>query len=285
MTKSARFAALAAAILFSTGGAAIKVAAFSAAQVASFRSGIAALALLVWYRRRFTWTSWTTPTSIAYAATLILFVVATKLTTAANAIFLQSTAPIYLLLLAPWLLREHTTRQDVLYLLAVAAGMVLCVRNQAGATAMALNPDLGNLLAIGAGLAWALTLIALRHLNRADGLGRGPDAGITAVIAGNALAFAVTLPLALPLPHAAAAEWLTVVYLGVVQIGLAYVCLTTAMRWLPALEVSLLLLLEPALNPVWTWIVRGEAPGQWTVAGGAVIVGATAIRTWSSRSR
>ncbi len=283
MANSARLAALAAALLFSTGGAAIKVAAFSAPQVASLRSGIAGVVLLAWYRRQLVWTSWTAPASVAYAATLILFVAATKLTTAADAIFLQSTAPLYLLLLAPWLLREHVTRRDVVYLLAVAAGMVLCFGDQAGATATAQDPELGNLLALGAGLAWALTLIALRHLNR-DGLTPRAGAGITAVVAGNALACFVALPWAVPLPHASGIAWMTILYLGVVQIGLAYVCLTTAMRRLPALEVSLLLLLEPALNPVWTWMVRGEAPGQWTVAGGAVIIGATAIRTWRARS-
>jgi drug/metabolite transporter (DMT)-like permease len=64
----------------------------------------------------------------------------------------------------------------------------------------------------------------------------------------------------------------------------AYVCLTAAMRRLPAFDVSLLLLLEPVLNPVWTWLVRGEVPGRWTVTGGAVILGATAFRTWRSRS-
>lgn len=284
LTKSARLAALAAALLFSTGGAAIKVAAFSAPQVASFRSGIAALVLLAWFRRQLAWTWWTAPASIAYAATLVLFVAATKLTTAADAIFLQSTAPIYLLLLAPWLLREHVTGRDVVYLLAVAAGMVLCFGDQAGATATAQNPRLGNLLAVGAGFAWALTLVALRHLNRGDGVTPQTGAGITAVVAGNALACLVTLPWVSSVPDASGTEWLTVVYLGVVQIGLAYVCLTTAMRRLPALEVSLLLLLEPALNPVWTWMVRGEAPGRWTVAGGAVIVGATAMRTWRTRS-
>ena len=103
--------------------------------------------------------------------------------------------------------------------------------------------------------------------------------GVSAVISGNLLAAAVSLPFALPLPQASAGEWATIVYLGVFQIGLAYVFLTSAMRHLPALEVSLLLLLEPVLNPAWTWLVRGERPGTWTIVGGAVIVIATAIKT------
>ena len=251
MTNSARFAALAAAILFSTGGAAIKVAAFSTPQVSALRSGIAAIALLIWYRRQLAWTRWTVPAAVAYTGTLTLFVAATRLTTAANAIFLQSTAPIYLLLLAPWLLREKVSKQDFLYLVVVAAGMGLCFSGQTHATATAPDPDFGNFLGVASGVAWALTLIALRHLNREDAIRPGTAPGITAVIAGNAIACLAALPWALPLPHATPGEWLTMIYLGVVQIGLAYVCLTAAVRRLPALDVSLLLLLEPALNPIW----------------------------------
>jgi drug/metabolite transporter (DMT)-like permease len=281
MTNSARFAALGAALLFSTGGAAIKVAAFSTAQVSGVRSGIAALVLLGWYRRHLSWTRWTAPAAFAYAATLTFFVGATRLTTAANAIFLQSTAPIYLLGLAPWLLRERVSRRDVIFLAALGAGMFCCFVGQARATVTAPNPDAGNLLGIASGVAWALTLVALRHFNRDRGRG---EPGITAVIAGNAIAAAAALAWAFPLPRATAVEWATLVYLGVVQVGLAYVCLTIAMRRLPALDVSLLLLLEPVLNPVWTWIVREEVPAPWTLAGGAVILGATALRTWTSRA-
>jgi drug/metabolite transporter, DME family len=87
------------------------------------------------------------------------------------------------------------------------------------------------------------------------------------------------MPFALPLPVASTGEWITIVYLGVCQIGLAYVCLTAGIRHLPALEASLLLLVEPALNPVWTWILRGESPDTWTIVGGAIILTATALRS------
>ena len=78
---------------------------------------------------------------------------------------------------------------------------------------------------------------------------------------------------------ASTGEWITLVYLGVCQIGLAYVCLTAGIRHLQALEVSLLLLIEPVLNPVWTWILRGESPGTWTIVGGGLILTATALRS------
>lgn len=287
----ARLYVLAAAVLFSTGGAAIKVAAFSAAQVSMLRSGIAALALSIWFRRQGRpstdtgpmeaegrWTSWTAAAGLVYAATLTLFVAATKLTTAANAIFLQSTAPLYIVVLSPWLLRERATRGDLAFLAAMSGGMVLCFLGEANPTSTAPNPAAGNLIAIASGVAWGLTLMALRHLNRTTVRGTR-DAGPAAVIAGNVIACVIALPWSFPLPRAGAAEWGTMAYLGIVQIGLAYVCLTSAMRRLPALEVSLLLLLEPMLNPLWTWLVRGEHPGAWTIAGGAVILGATAIRT------
>jgi len=96
------------------------------------------------------------------------------------------------------------------------------------------------------------------------------------VIAGNLLAFAVGLPALASLPAATAAEWATLGYLGVFQIGVAYMLLTGAVGDLPALHVSLLLLLEPVLNPVWAWLVRGETPGGWALVGGAIILGASA---------
>jgi len=282
--QSARFAAVSAALLFSTGGAAIKVASFTTPQVSGLRSGIAALTLFIWYRRQLAWTRWTLPAAIAYAATLTLFVASTRQTTAANAIFLQSTAPIYVVLLSPWLLGEPVSRRDIASVLAIALGMACCLLGQPQRTGMVPAPGLGNLLAVGSGLAWALTLIALRRLNRDSQLTAPAEPGLTGVIAGSALAWLIALPWTFPLPDAPVVEWLTVLYLGVVQVGLAYVCLTIATRRLPALEVSLLLLIEPVLNPVWTWVVRGEVPAAWTVAGGAVILGATTIRTWRARS-
>jgi len=273
--NAARLQALAAAILFSTGGAGIKVESFSAAQVSMVRSGIAALALLVWLRGRVRWTPGSVGAGVIYAATLSLFVGATKLTTAANAIFLQSAAPLYLLILAPLILHERVRRRDVLYLAAVGAGMVLCFVGRSAATVTASNPALGNWLGAASGLSWALTLLTLRKIGRDDADG---TATVAAVTAGNGIAFLGAVPFALPLPAAAAGEWATLVYLGVFQIGLAYVCLSAAIRRLPALEISLLLLLEPVLNPVWTWVVRGESPGGWTILGGSVIVGATAVK-------
>jgi drug/metabolite transporter (DMT)-like permease len=219
--------------------------------------------------------------SVVYAATLTLFVLSTKLTTAANAIFLQSTAPLYILFLAPVLLGERFRTRDVAFLGALAAGLVLCMADRASATATAPDPATGNLLGVACSMAWALTLVALRYVERDP---RRAGGGMTAVLAGNAIACLAALPFAFPFPAAAPGAWATLAYLGVFQIGLAYVCLTAAMRHLPALEASLLLLLEPVLNPIWTWLVRGEAPGPWTIAGGGLILVATGTKAaWDAR--
>jgi drug/metabolite transporter, DME family len=273
--QTARLQAIAAALLFSTGGAAIKVAAFDSSQVAALRSGIAALVLVAWLRGRVTLTRHIVMVSVIYACTLMLFVHATKLTTAANAIFLQSAAPLYILILGPLLIGERFRRRDLVYFGALGIGMVACFAGQAQAIATAPDPALGDALAALCGLSWALTLLGLRWVERDDA---GEGLGMSVVVVGNLIASALSLPFAWPLPTAPATEWATVVYLGVVQIGLAYVCLTKAIRHLPALEASLLLLLEPVLNPLWAWLVRDEHPGSWTLAGGALIIVATAAK-------
>ncbi len=267
---------LAAAALFSTGGAAIKAASLTSWQVASFRSGVAAVTfLLLMPAARRGWSWRLLPVALAYAATLVLFVVATRLTTSANAIFLQSTAPLYLLLLAPVLLHEKIRRTDLAFIAAVAAGMALVLLASEGTAATAPNPSLGNRVAAGAGLAWALTMAGFRWLGR-SGVG---NAAVPAVVAGNLAAFLIALPMALPVARIGAADVAVLLYLGVVQIGLAYVLVTRAIRFVPAFEATALLLLEPALNPVWTWIVHHERPSTGAIAGGAIILAATLVQS------
>jgi drug/metabolite transporter, DME family len=262
-----------AAVLFSTGGAAIKTAALSGLQVASLRSGIAAAALLLLLRGRVRWSWRVCGVGAVYAATLVLFVSATKLTTAASAIFLQSAAPLHIAVLAPLVLGERVRGRDLVVLAAAATGLTLCFVGRPAASLMAPDPAMGNILGILCSLSWASTLLGLRWLEN-----REPDSALSAVVVGNLLAFLAGVPVLWPLPGASGADWATLAYLGVVQIGCAYVLLTGAVRHLPALQVSLLLLLEPVLNPVWTWMVRGENPGAWTLAGGAVIVCGAAVQ-------
>jgi DME family drug/metabolite transporter len=278
--STARFQLIGAALLFSTGGAAIKAAAFTGWQIASFRSGIAALALLLMTpaaRRGWTWQA--ALVGVAYAGCLTLFVLANRLTTAANTIFLQSTAPLYLLLLAPWVLKEPIRRQDIKFMLVVGLGLALFFVGVETPAATAPDPVRGNLLALASGFCWALAVCGLRWLGSREG--RGSPLG--AVISGNLTAFLIALPLALPVGAHPAADWLLVVYLGVFQIALAYVLVTRAITHIRALEASVILLLEPVLNPIWAWVVQGEVPGAWALVGGAIILGATTAKSWAAR--
>ncbi len=268
---------LAAALLFSTGGAAIKATSFSNWQVAGFRSAVAAVVLFAAVpsaRRSWNWR--VAPVGVAYAATLILFVAATKLTTAANAIFLQSTAPIYLILLGPWLLKEPVRRADLIFLGAVAAGMSLFFIGSERALATAPDPARGNQIGALSGIAWALTVGGLRWLGKHE----GGASSMPTVIVGNVLAFVACAPMAFPVRGASLADAAVIAYLGIVQVGLAYLCLTQAVRHVPAFEASTLLLAEPALNPVWAWIVHAERPSTWGLGGGALILAATFLNTW-----
>ena len=260
---------IAAAALFSTGGAAIKTAAFSGMQIASLRSGIAAAMLILCVRGRAQWSWRVAPVALTYAATLVLFVISTKLTTAASAIFLQSTAPLYVVMLAPLFLRERFDRRDVLFVATAAAGLLFCFLGQPASTTTAPDPFTGNIVGVACGAAWALTLLGMRW-----GEQHVAGTSVASVIAGNLLACAAGMSTLYPLPQASPSEWATLAYLGIFQIGVAYILLTGAIGHLPTLQVSLLLLLEPVLNPIWTWLVRDEVPGLWTLAGGTLILAA-----------
>ena len=277
-----RLLLVSAALLFSTGGAAIKAASLTGWQVASFRSGLAALVLLAALPSARRWFRWRMlPVAAAYAATLILFVLANRLTTSANAIFLQATAPLYVLLLGPFLLREPIRRADLFYILAVGAGLALFFAGRDTVAATAPDPPRGNLLALASGVTYALMLVGLRWHGRQG----GEDSGIATVVAGNLIAFLAALPMALPLHAFAARDAAVILYLGAAQVGLAYWCLTRAIRHVPAFEATTMLQLEPAMSPVWTWLAYAERPTSWALAGGAVIVSATLVNTWWGRRR
>jgi DME family drug/metabolite transporter len=279
----ARWSLLATAALFSTGGAAIKACAFSGAQVSGLRTVVAALTFLVLIpksRRLPSWREWLV--GCAYAGSLVFYTLGNKRTTAANAIFLQSTAPLYILLLGPWLLHERIRARDLAFLAAAAVGLALFFLGAAAPQASAPDPFAGNLFALASGVCWALTLVGLRWLGA-----RGENT--SAVLAGNAVAFLVCAPVLVAgepsLADARLQDWLVILWLGVFQVGLAYVLLTSAIRHVPAFEASILLLLEPLLNPVWAWIVHGENPGPWAILGGAIVLGATVLKGRSESRR
>lgn len=266
------------ALLFSTGGVAIKTATLTGWQLSCFRSFVAGIAILLFIpnaRRGWSWRSLVV--AVPYAATFTLFTLANKLTTAANAIFLQDTAPFYILLLGPLLLGERIRRHDFVFMLALLVGLGLIFSSIREPLETATDPDLGNLLAACAGVSWALTVLGLRWLAiRSLEHHEQPEA---AVVTGCFVASLVAVGFAFPVEGSTAVDWLIVLYLGVFQIGLAYVFIAEGMRHIPALETSLLLLVEPVFSPVWAWLLLAESPGMLAVLGGVVVIAATAVHS------
>jgi drug/metabolite transporter (DMT)-like permease len=261
-----RLLILLAAVLWSSGGAAIKLCQLDAWQLAGGRSLIAGLLILALSpaaRRRPTRLSFAV--AVAYVFTVVLFVTATKLTTAANAIFIQDTAPLWVLLLSPWLLREHPTRGELLSVPVFGVGLALFFLDKLSPGQVA-----GNLVALASGVAFGLSILGLRRLG---------DGGPAALVLGNLLAAAVTMPLWPFGPSPTPMDLGLVAFLGVFQLGLSYLVFSWGVQGTPAVEASLLVLLEPVLNPVWTYLFAGERPGPWAIVGGGVILAATAWRT------
>ena len=257
---------LAAALLWSTGGLFIKWTSLSGLELSFCRSFFAAITVAIVTRHEgFRLNRITAFASVLYAALLILFVAAPKETTAANAIFLQYTAPVYLLVLEPLIYKEKFRSRDLITVLVCIGGMALFFVGQ-------LRPQdvTGNLFALASGLCFALYFLCLRHpkareVNRAS-----------SVIYGNILAVIVTAPWGLAaIPNLTLHDTFSAVYLGVVQLGIAYALFTVAMaRGVRSLDAGIICYIEPVLNPVWVFLVLGEQPSRWALLGGAIIVSA-----------
>ena len=281
MPSADRLSLIAAALLFSTGGAAIKSATLTAWQVSGLRSAVACAVLLAVSavaRRSWLASRRTVLVAIAYAATLTLFVAANKLTTSAAAIFLQSTAPAYLLLLGPWLLREPVARRDLVVLLVTGVGLLCFALGAPPVQVTAPDPKLGNILALASGVCWAFTIAGLRWMQTAQAGGQEVGTAIGAVTLGNFATALVAVPFALPMVDVSGGDLAAVGYLGVFQVAAAYLLMVRGLASVPAFDASLLLLVEPALNPLIAWWVHREQPGGWAIVGGVLIIGATTVK-------
>ncbi|MGD0093107.1 MAG: DMT family transporter [Planctomycetota bacterium] len=218
--------------------------------------------------------------ALVYAAMLILFILANTRTLAANAILLQDSALLWIVLLSPVLLGEPRRKADLAVLLLCALGMTLLFKDQ-------LQPgqQSGNLLALASGVAYALVLMGLRwgrcrESARLPSEPAGPlfsrrpptDAELM-ILWGNLLCVLFCIPWMGPWPaEKAAAPLLAVAFMGVVQLGLGYYLASLGLSHVPATEGALLTLIEPVLNPVWAFLLVGEVPGPWSLCGGAVIL-------------
>jgi drug/metabolite transporter, DME family len=272
---------LIAALLWSTGGLFIKSISMDAFGVSFWRSGFAFITLYaVYYFQQHkiahhedeSWfNSHTLIASLFYSALLILFVIATKLTTSANAIFLQFTAPIYVLFLEPLLTKTRIKRDDVITVLIAVAAMGLFFVGKFDTRSV-----WGNIAALTSGVFFAGYALMLKH-DRASEATRWRIVIIGHLIIMLSMLFYSGISGNSIMPNNAD-DLLMVGFLGVVQIGIAYSLFTFGLSHVRALDALLLSMLEPVLNPIWVYLGLGEAPTKYAIIGGAIILALVAIR-------
>ncbi len=254
------------AVLWSFGGLLIKMVSWNPIAIAGMRSIIAALLILaVMGKPKFSWSVIQISCAVTYAATVTLFVAANKLTTAANAILLQYTAPIYVAIFGVWFLKEKARMYDWLTIGLVLAGMVLFFFDD-------LTPGglYGNILAIMSGLAFAFLVLLMRK--------QKDTSSLESLFLGNVVTGLIGLPFMFgSMPDAR--SWVGLVLLGVFQLGLSYICYSIAIKHVTAIEGILIPVLEPILNPIWVFLALGEMPGPWALIGGFIVVVSVTFRT------
>jgi drug/metabolite transporter (DMT)-like permease len=259
---------LLAALCWSLGGVLLKSVDWPPLAVAGGRGLIAAVFLYLVAGRsfRFRWGWLPIGTAVAYAGCTVLFAAANRYTTAANAILLQYTAPVYVALLGAWLLREKPSRSDWLMMAVVLGGMALFLYD-----GLQLNSLTGILLAIASGVFFAGMIVMLRM--QKDG------APLGSIILGNLIGFLIGLPFIIDAPLPDARSSVALLLLGVVQLGIPYLLYARAIRHVTALEAVLIPVIEPILNPVWVMLLIGERPSPLALVGGAVVLVAVTLRS------
>lgn len=263
-----------AALCWSLAGVLFKYVEWPALAVAAARGLIAALFLAAVCGRslRFTWSPVQLGAAVAYAACTVLFTLANKMTTAANAILLQYTAPVWVALLGAWLLRERATRADWLTIAATLGGLALFFYE-----GLQLQNVAGILVALASGVGFAVMTVLMRK--------QKDTSAVESIILGNLIGFFIGLPALLSAPALPASGWGALVLLGVVQLGVAYLLYSRAIRHVTALEAVLIPVLEPILNPLWVLLAVGEKLSIYTLVGGVIVLGAVTLRAAASLRR
>lgn len=254
-----------ASILWSTGGLLIKLSDWNPIAISGSRSLISALIMLAYIKKpKITKSKPQIIGAIAYTATVLFFVMANKLTTAANAILLQYTAPIFVAILGVWILKERIHWYDLVSIAAVFLGISLFfIQGIEGGKA------LGNVIAILSGFSMASATVALRL--QKDG------SAVETTWLGNILTFIIALPF-LGQVQFDFKNVMIIVFLGVFQLGISYILYVNSLKYITALEAILLTVIEPLLNPLWVYIFTGEAPGILAIIGGIIVITAIIMR-------
>lgn len=257
-----------AALLWSTGGIGVKALEDPPLKLTFYRSVFAAITLFVLFRRdvtRFPRTPAFFTAIVAYGMCLTTFVIATKWTTAANAIFLQYAGVVWVLLLSPFVLREPMRRRDAIAIVVALSGMALFFIGKFEARGMA-----GNAMALVSSIFFATLILALR---------REHDASRAAVTWGNVAIAVVLFPFVMDDLALSLRSFAALLFLGVFQIGLAYAFFVKGLRYVTATQASLTGMLEPVANPIWVLLFLGEKPSTFAIAGAAIVLIAIAWHT------
>jgi drug/metabolite transporter (DMT)-like permease len=253
------------ALLWSSSGLFIKVIRWEPFSILGARSMISTVVFWI-YLRHFTfhWTRMQVIGALGYVGAQLFFIIGTKLTTAANAIFLQYTSPLYILLFGYWLLGERPRRADWASMLVIFAGMLLFFCND-----LSLDGLHGNVFGVLSGVSMAVMIVCMRS----------QKAGVPAnmILLGNIFGIIVGLPSLLHETFSLLSLSI-ILYLGIFQIGLSFVFYSIAIKHIQALESTLILTMEPVLNPLWVFLVLGEVPGMLAFIGGALVLGAVTAR-------
>jgi drug/metabolite transporter (DMT)-like permease len=261
------------AALWSTSGLFIKLIDLNPLAIAGLRSAIAAAFMLLLMRGRLNFKLSFPQVSgaLAYAVTMVLFVSATKMTTAANAILLQYTAPVFTALLGAWLLKEKVTRFDWLIIGLVIGGMFLFFFDK-----LSLSGFWGNIMAIGSGLTMSYFIVCMRMQKKATPM--------EIVMMGNLITMLICLPFYFQ-KAPAILDWAILIYMGMLQIGLSFIIFSIAIKFVTALEAVLIQTIDPLLNPIWVWLIIGETPGRWALIGGVIVLASVTLRNIFSNTR
>lgn len=250
-----------AALCWSLGGVLIKGVDWNPMAIAGARSLIAAV--FIWFAFpsiKLTWSFYQLAGAGVYAANMVTFVVANKMTTAANAVLLQYTAPAWVAFFSAWFLRERIRRSDWVTISLVTGGIVLFFMDE-----LSFSGFWGNISAVASGFAFAWVFLLFRRQKEETPYG--------SLFLGNVLAGIICLPFMFQ-SSPGGTGIIGLLFLGTVQLGIAYSLYSVASRHITAIDAALILLLEPLLNPVWAYLALGEVPGKWAMVGGAIILGA-----------
>ncbi|MDH8676739.1 DMT family transporter [Fusibacter bizertensis] len=254
-----------ASLLWSTGGLLIKMVSWHPIAISGMRSGISSLVMLILYfsvykrlpRRP---NKYVLMGAINYMFLVMLFVSANKLTTSANAILLQFTAPAWAMVIGAFFLKEKFSKKDVSTVIIVFLGMLLFFVGDLKSGSL-----IGNTLAVVSGISMALMIISLKRIQ-----GRKP---IEIVIWGNILTFFIAIPFYSGITLTSA-NIIGVLLLGVFQLGLSYIFFTKGIENVSVLEGILIPVLEPLLNPFWVFLGTGEKPSVFAFIGGVIVLSA-----------